>query len=89
LRCHPKELRRRLSKKGWPKEKIEENAEAELLDIILGEALDILPEENVFEIDTTNKSFHAIASLIQEIISGKRENVKNFKKGKIDWIADL
>jgi adenylate kinase len=53
LRTNPKELAQRLKKKGYSREKIMENVEAELVDVILVEALESCKE--VFEIDTTAK----------------------------------
>ena len=68
LRCHPDELRKNLSTKRWKEEKIKENLEAETLDIILCEAIELHPKNNIFEIDITGKSAEAIASSIIEII---------------------
>ena len=41
LRCHPSILRTRLQEKQWSKEKINENLEAEILDVIESESVDI------------------------------------------------
>ena len=38
LRCSAKELRNRLETKGWGKEKIQENVDAEIMEVILSEA---------------------------------------------------
>lgn len=51
LRTEQSELRKRLEKRGWPKEKIEENIEAEIMEICKDEALQ--KTKKVFEIDTT------------------------------------
>ena len=84
LRCNPLELKRRLESKGWSEEKVLENVEAELTDVILIEALD--SSENVYEIDTTNLSAEEVADIVEMIIKGKSEE---FKPGKIDWIAEV
>ncbi len=55
MRAEIDELRKRMEKRGWSKAKIEENLEAERLNLILGEALDIHGKK-VVEIDTTGKS---------------------------------
>lgn len=89
LRRHPKELRKNLSNKGWNKQKIKENVEAEILDIILCEALDIHPKSNIFEINTSSKSLDDVASSILEIINYKFKNIKKYKIGKIDWSEEI
>ncbi len=83
LRCNPLELKRRLESKGWSEEKVLENVEAELIDSILVEALELCDE--VYEIDTTSLSPEEVANAIEVIVSGK--NVEKFRPGKIDWIA--
>jgi adenylate kinase len=40
LRCKPVVLRKRLAKRKWSEKKIEENVQAEMLDIITAEAID-------------------------------------------------
>jgi len=84
LRCNPLELKKRLESKGWSEEKVLENVEAELTDVILIEALD--GSENVYEIDTTNLSAEEVADIVEMIIKGKGEE---FKPGRIDWIAEV
>jgi adenylate kinase len=89
LRCHPDELRKNLSKKGWKEEKIKENLEAEKLDIILCEAIELHPRNNIFEIDITGKSTEATASSIIEIVDNKFKNMKKYNIGKIDWSDEI
>jgi adenylate kinase len=89
LRCHPKKLKKNLSVKKWKKEKIKENLEAEILDIILCEAVEIHSEDNVFEIDTTNRNIEDIASNILEIVKNKFKIMKKYKIGKIDWSEEI
>lgn len=55
LRASPAELEKRMEAKKWPPEKIEENLEAERLNLIFGEALDVHAHK-VFEINTTGKT---------------------------------
>jgi len=89
LRCHPDELRKRLSQKRWKKSKVKENIEAEILDIILCEAVEIHPEKNVFEIDTTNLDINNVSELIVEIINNNFEHMKKHNIGNIDWSEEI
>jgi adenylate kinase len=54
LRTNPAELRKRMRKKGWPKRKTEENVEAEIMEIVKGEALE--SAKRVLEMDTTGRT---------------------------------
>lgn len=83
LRTNPTELRKRLEKKGFSKEKIEENLEAEALDLILIESLEL--HDAVYEIDTTSKEVDDIAAAIYAILNG---TTGNFKPGKISWLEE-
>lgn len=89
LRCHPNKLRKNLSKKGWKEIKIKENIEAEILDIILCEVVEKYPEENIFEIDTTDKSIEGIAHDIIELTKENFRKVKKYNIGKIDWSEEI
>jgi len=85
LRCNPKTLKKRLSKKGWKKDKVLENLEAEITDVILMESLG---NKKVYEIDTTDIPIEEVAKTVVDIIEGKIEEDK-YKPGKIDWIFEL
>ncbi|RLI84468.1 NMP kinase [Archaeoglobales archaeon] len=89
LRCNPIKLKERLSKKEWTTEKVLENVEAELLDVILVEALET--SNNVYEIDTSDKTIKKVSEIVVEIIEvvKRGKELKNFKPGKIDWIAEV
>lgn len=89
LRCHPKKLIKNLEKKGWKKEKIVENLEAEILDIILCEAVELHTANNIFEIDTSDKSLEEVASSILDIIDNKFKNMKKYNIGRIDWSEEI
>lgn len=54
LRCNPRELRKRMNEKGWGERKIEENIQAEIMEICLDEAR--ILKRKVIEIDTTGSS---------------------------------
>lgn len=51
LRTNPAELRKRLEKKDWKKEKIEENILAEIMEVCLSEAMET--DRKVVQINTT------------------------------------
>jgi|YNPNPStandDraft_1061719.scaffolds.fasta_scaffold01238_15 adenylate kinase len=89
LRCHPKELRERLKSKGWREEKVKENVEAEILDIILCEAVDVHEEDKVFEIDTTCKKIEEVVDSIQRIISNNFQPIPEYRIGGIDWSEEI
>jgi len=89
LRCHPKILKNRLKKEGWVSDKIKENVDAEILDVILCEAFEIHPENKIFEIDTTNASFKSVLSSIIEIASNNFDLITKYKIGQIDWSEEI
>ncbi|MBL7160684.1 MAG: adenylate kinase family protein [Candidatus Aenigmarchaeota archaeon] len=68
LRCSIAELRKRMEKKGWTHEKIEENAQAEIMEICKSEALEL--NRNVLEIDTTRKNPGDLVGDIEKTIKG-------------------
>lgn len=73
LRCEPTELERRLTERGEPPEKAVENAESEALDVVLAEAVEQFGLENVYEIDTTDRTPEDVAAEISAVIAGERE----------------
>ena len=81
LRLNPRELLKRLESKGWSKEKVKENVEAEILGICTQNALNEHPKEKVCEIDVTDKS---VDDVVKEIISILRGE-KSCEVG-IDWL---
>ena len=89
LRCHPKILENRLKNKGWTNEKIKENVDAEILDVILCEAFDIYSEKKIFEIDTSNSSSQSVLTSILEILKNEFKPIKKFKIGQIDWSEEI
>ena len=80
LRCHPEVLKKRLEPRGYGEEKLRENMEAEAIDIILEEAMEM--GKPVFEIDSTDRRPKETAEAIKEITRGK---TGNYEAGKIDW----
>ncbi len=66
LRTEPKVLRERMIGKGFHTEKIAENMEAEMTDVIKEEAAAL--QKNVYETDTTNKPAGKVAREIESFI---------------------
>lgn len=82
LRCRPDVLSERLKERGYSPEKVQENVEAELLDVILAEAVDIHGPEKIFEIDTTDESIDQVTRKVEEVIRGTASPVL----GTVDWL---
>lgn len=80
LRCHPDTLGKRLEARGYSREKVRENMEAEAIDLILAEAMDRCLF--VFEIDASKLSPDDIADAIESIMNGK---IDDYSPGKVDW----
>ncbi len=89
LRCIPKKLKKNLEKKNWKDEKIKENIEAEILDVILSEATEIHDSSNIYEIDTSEKKVSEVADIIIELTEKDFKNIKNYNIGKIDWSEEI
>jgi adenylate kinase len=89
LRCHPKILRRRLKTKRWNEKKLQENVEAEILDIILCEATEIHHSHNLLEIDTTSQTPAVIAGIILAQIHTGFSNISEYCIGRVDWSEEL
>jgi adenylate kinase len=88
LRTSPDILRERLAKRHYSPEKIEENLEAEALDIILAESVDWC--KKVFELNTTEETMEKTVANIVRIIEGlKQEDTEEleqtYKAGSVDW----
>jgi adenylate kinase len=83
LRLAPAELRKRLEARGYPERKVRENLEAEALDVILVESLELC--SRVSEIDTTGRSVDDVVNLIIKAI--RRE--VDLPPGRVDWLEDL
>ena len=89
LRCHPETLWRRLRNRNWNKEKIKENVEAEILDIILCEAVEKHSRDKLFEIDTTNLQPKEVADIILELIESGFKRDEKLSIGRIDWSEEI
>ena len=81
LRCRPDILMRRLASRGYSERKVKENAEAEALDVILIEAVDAFPTEQIYEIDTTIINKNNVVDRILAFSEGKL----SASFGSLDW----
>jgi len=94
LRANPLVLTGRLGQKGFPPQKIQENVEAEALDVILVEAVDLCAV--VYEVDTSAMSIEEVAAVVRAIINaetveGESEQRaalrQRYAPGSVDWSA--
>ena len=84
LRRNPKELKQLMEKRGYTQTKIWENLQAEIIDICLGEAVQ-MHSCRTCEIDATGKTTEEI---IEEIVA-VLEKRKFCIIGTIDWMGEL
>lgn len=84
LRCHPQVLEKRLSRRGWDREKILENVRAEVMDVVLIEAVESTGW--VQEIDNTHLEPSGTAAVVSGIIKGEKNNypVKSRWAGELE-----
>ena len=88
LRCEPTVLHHRLEERGYIKEKIAENVQAE----ILGNCANYLIKKQLkiplLEIDTTSLDVEAVSRIILDIIQDNI-NIEKYLIGKVDWLEKL
>ena len=84
LRCAPSVLRTRLEARGWPSAKVQENVEAEAIDVITQEAVELHPA--VYEVDTTSRTAAQTAEAILEILRGR---TRGHEPGSVDWSREV
>lgn len=90
LRAHPNVIETRLNPRGYSKEKVLENIQAELVGdstSFMLEKSSLVDKHHVFEINTTNLTIEEIADKIHLIFKHPekfRENVA----GKLSWLSD-
>ncbi|HWR63148.1 MAG TPA: adenylate kinase family protein [Candidatus Thermoplasmatota archaeon] len=89
LRCHPNELERRLLKKKWVVKKRKENIDAEMVDVILSEAVQHHASKDIFELDTTSKTPEEIAAIIHRFVKKNFQPTKTYRVGQIDWSEEI
>jgi adenylate kinase len=85
LRCRPDVLSCRLRERGYSEAKISENTLAETIDVILIETLENFSPEQVYELDTTDKTIEECLDLAEGFFRGKLPAVH----GLIDWTSYL
>lgn len=83
LRCRPDILKERLTARGYSREKVAENTEAEILDVLLIETLEEHTPEKIYEIDATDMSVSMVADMAEQIINGTGSP----SHGTVDWLS--
>jgi adenylate kinase len=83
LRLDPVVLAKRLQARNWPKLKIWENVESEMIDVSLYDSLKVLGKTRVLEIDTTGKR---PKELVREILKVLSRNQGWNLKSSPDWL---
>ncbi|MBU0497789.1 MAG: AAA family ATPase [Candidatus Thermoplasmatota archaeon] len=89
LRCHPENLRKRLEQKKWTHTKIQENIDAEILDIILCEATEIHHSHKLREIDTTTQTPQETTNILLNLIKTNFTDTTTYCIGSIDWSEEI
>ena len=84
LRCHPRILERRLSRKKWKQSKIRENVLAEMLDVCLINTVKWFGLSRVVQLDTSHIRANKCVATAKRILIQPAQ-----RKVKIDWIATL
>lgn len=85
LRLDPRELERRLRSRGYPESKVFENVQAEILDACVIEAVELLGEQKVFEVDGSGKTLEQV---VEEVV-GVIKNRRGMKPGSVNWLERL
>lgn len=83
LRCNPSILKNRLSARGYPKQKIVDNVEAELIGLVSAESFRAFGREKTFEVDATSATPYGAAN---EIVSVIRDRTN--RPERLDWTAN-
>lgn len=84
LRCRPDVLAERLRARGYSEDKVIENVQAEILDVILCEAAET--EAKVCELISSIDSITTLADKTEDIVKG---NIDKYAPGNVDWTEDL
>ncbi|MCW4019509.1 MAG: adenylate kinase family protein [Candidatus Bathyarchaeota archaeon] len=85
LRRSPAQLRQFMQQRGYSQAKLQENLEAEILDVCLVEALQKQDKTRVCELDTTNKTPEEILREVLTVLNGKKPCFSGF----VDWLGLL
>ena len=81
LRCRPDVLAARLQGRGYGEEKVRENTLAEALDVVLVETLELFSPEQVYELDTTDKTIQECTDRVGRFFRGEIPPQSGF----LDW----
>ena len=84
LRRNPKELKVFMEKCGYSGSKMWENLQAEIIDVVLGEAVEV-HAGRVCELDVTGKSVEEVVVEILDVL----EKRKTCFVGVVDWLGML
>ncbi len=84
LRRNPKELKLFMEKCGYSGSKMWENLQAEIIDVVLGEAVEV-HAGRVCELDVTGKSVEEVVAEILDVL----EKRKTCFVGVVDWLGML
>ncbi len=84
LRCNPKALAGRLRARGYSEQKVRENVQAEILDVILCEATD--SDIPVNEYDCSSGTVSDAVDFIERILKGETEIGL---PGSVDWTGEM
>jgi len=84
LRCDPEVLAKRLEARGYGRDKVLENVQSEVLDVILCESTD--SDIPVFEADTSSGDVATTADSVEKILNGDSDD---YLPGKTDWSKEM
>ncbi len=84
IRCKPDVLAHRLEARGYSCEKVLENVQSEVLDVILCEATE--SDIPVYEVDSTDGDVTDLANSIEKILKG---DSTDYLPGKTDWSEEM
>jgi adenylate kinase len=84
LRRHPKELKAFMEKRGYSGSKLWENLQAEILDVCLGEAVEV-HAGRVCELDVTGQPTETVVGWILDVLEKRGSCVV----GAVDWLGTL
>jgi adenylate kinase len=85
LRRDPVELRKFMEQAGFSGKKLYENLASEILDVCLVDALNMVGQRKVCEVNVTGKN---VEETVQEILL-LLDNPRNCQVGIVDWLGKL
>jgi len=85
LRRDPVELRELMEQSGFSDKKLFENLASEILDVCLVDALNLIDQKRVCEVDVTGKT---VDRIVQEVLL-LLNNLDSCHVGIVDWLGKL